>query len=209
MIWKRAVAGAVGSIAAVALAAGVALAADPKPPSGSPHDADPETKAMMEAMAKLAAPGPEHEALEPLVGKWNTKTTAWVGPGDPIVSDGSAEYSWLFGGRFLEYRAKGLMWGQPFEGYELMGYDRLAKTYTAIWVDNTSTILYTIKSGSYDAATQTFTYDAEWPNPMGQGKTPYKLTTKVLGPDSHVFTMSDMTGGKETKMMETTYTRIK
>lgn len=208
MSWKHVLVGLVGGSISVAVAAGIALA-EPKKGEDTMPKMDPQMEAMMAEMAKFAAPGPEHKWLDPLVGKWTMSNKSWMAPGDPHVSDGTAEYTWILGGRFMTYAAKGLMWGQPFEGFELIGYDRRAKNYSAIWVDNTSTALYTISSGSYDEATKTFTFNAEWPNPMGEGKTPYKMTTKILGPDSHVFTMYDVSGGNETKMMETTYTRAK
>ena len=208
MSWKHALVGLVGGSLAVAVAVGIALAEEKKDQPTMPK-MDPQTEAMMAEMAKYAAPGPEHKYLDPLIGKWTTSNKSWMAPGEPYVSAGTAEYSWILDGRFMTYSAKGDMWGQPFNGFEILGYDRRAKTFTAVWVDNTSTALYSIKSGSYDAATKTFTFNAEWPNPMAQGNTPYKLTTKINSPDSHVFAMYDLSGGKETKLMETTYTRVK
>lgn len=196
----------VGSVA-VALVASVAFAKDEK--KAAVPEMDAQTKAMMEEMAKYASPGPEHKVMEPLIGKWKTSVKTWMGPGEPTLSTGTAEYAWTMGGRFVDYTSKGLMWGQPFEGREILGYDRMIKTYSAVWMDNTGTGIYTITSGSYDEATKTFTFNAEWPNPMDGKKVPYKMTTKVNGPDSHVFTMYQAAQGGDQKMMEIDYTRVK
>ena len=53
------------------------------------------------------------------------------------------------------------------------------------------------------------TFNVEWPNPMGGGTMPYKMVTKIFGPDSRVFTMSMTHEGKEMPMTEVTYTRVK
>ena len=54
-------------------------------------------------MEKYGSPGPEHKYLEPLVGKWNAVSRAWMEPGkDPLVSKGTCERKWLLGKRYLQ-----------------------------------------------------------------------------------------------------------
>jgi|HubBroStandDraft_1064217.scaffolds.fasta_scaffold199699_1 hypothetical protein len=64
---------------------------------GDTKEAD--QKAMMAAMAKYSQPGEQHKWLQALVGSWNTKTRAWMGPGKPIESTGSAEIKPILGER--------------------------------------------------------------------------------------------------------------
>src|SRR5262249_52979692 len=78
---------------------------------------------MMAEMMKLATPGPYHEMLKKFAGSWKTETKMWMGPGEPQVSEGTAEASMILGGRFLKQEAKGNFMGQPFEGFGLTGYD--------------------------------------------------------------------------------------
>ena len=207
MSWKHALVGLVGGSMAVAVATGIALA-EPKKDQAAPPKMDPQMETMMAEMMKFAAPGPEHKVLEPLIGKWKTATKTWMGPGEPQASEGTAEYAWLLDGRFMTYHGHGSMMGQPAEGFELLGYDRKAKKYDGIWVDNSSTAIFPF-SGSYDEATKTLTFMANWPNPMGEGTVLYRMTTKIEGPDQHVFTMYMASGTSEQKIMETICTRAK
>ena len=207
MSWKHALGGLVGGSIAVVIAVGIA-SAEPKKDQPATPKMDPQMQAMMDEMAKYATPGPEHKVLEPLIGKWKLTTKMWMGPGDPQTSEGTAEYAWLLDGRFMTYHGHGSMMGQPAEGFELLGYDRKAKKYDGIWVDNSSTAIFPF-SGSYDEATKTITYMANWPNPMGDGTVPYRMTTKIMGPDQHIFTMYMTAGGSEQKIMESTCTRVK
>src|SRR5881398_962772 len=41
----------------------------------------PEEQAMMDKYMKAATPGPEHQQMAKMVGKWNLKVTAWMAPG--------------------------------------------------------------------------------------------------------------------------------
>lgn len=206
MMLKHAMRGILGASVAIAVATSVAFAADAKDKNAPKMDAD--TQAMMAEMAKYAEPGPEHKLLDATVGKWKSVSKSWYMPGEPTVSEGTAETQWILGGRFLLFKTNGSMMGQPFEGMEVLGYDRKAKEYTAFWIDNMGTAIYPMSNGKYDAASKTFTFKANWPNPMGPGTIPYTMTTKILSPDSHVFTMATVKDGKEWTEMEITYTRI-
>jgi len=163
----------------------------------------------MAEMEKYAAPGPEHKVLGSMVGKWNTVSKAWMGPGEPMVSEGTAEGELIMGGRFLVFRSHGTMMGKPFEGMELLGYDRMTKMYTAIWIDDMGTAIYPMGDGTYDEASKTLSLKAEWAMPGQEAKIPYRLVTKTVDANKHVFEMISMRDGKDMKEMEITYTRVK
>jgi hypothetical protein len=170
---------------------------------------DEQTKAMMAEMAKYAEPGPEHKVLNTMVGKWNTVSKSWMGPAEPMVSEGTAEGQLILGGRFLIMKSSGTMMGQPFNGMELLGFDRKEQVYSAIWMDDMGTAMYPMSDGKYDEATKTMTLKAEWAMPGVEGKVPYRLVTRTVDPNTHVFEMIAMRDGKEMKEMEITYTRAK
>jgi hypothetical protein len=209
MTWKNAVRALVGGSVAVALAVGVSFAGDKDAKKAGMPEMDEQTKAMMAEMAKYADPGPEHKVLNSMVGKWKTVSKSWVGPGEPMVSEGTAEGELIMGGRFLIMRNSGTMMGKPFNGMELLGFDRKEQIYTAIWIDDMGTAMYPMSDGKYDEATKTMTLKAEWPMPGAEEKGPYRLTTKTVDPNTHVFEMIAMRDGKEMKEMEITYTRVK
>lgn len=208
MSWKRTMRALVGGSVVVLLSTGLALAQSKEGDGGAPQ-MDEQTRAMMEEMAKFAAPGPEHAPLGTFVGKWTTSSKSWMGPGDPLVSDGTAEGELILGGRYLILKSQGTMMGQPMEGMEIVGYDRMAGEYVAYWMDNMGTKIYPMHSGKYDAATKTITLQAEWPMPGEKKPIPYRLTTQVVDDDTHVFTMISLKDKKEMKEMEITYKRVK
>ncbi len=210
MTWSNAVRALVGGSVALAVvtAAGIAPAQNNDDKSAM-HEMDEQTQAMMAEMEKYAAPGPEHEVLKTMVGSWKTASKAWMGPGEPLTSEGTADGELIMGGRFLVLRSHGTMMGKPYEGMELLGYDRMANQYTAIWIDDVGTAIYPMGDGAYDKASKTLTLNAEWAIPGQDAKIPYRLVTKMADSDKHVFEMIAMRDGKEVKEMEITYTRVK
>src|SRR5205085_6861885 len=93
----------------------------------------------MAEMMKMAAPGPQHLALKPIVGKWKVSTKSYMAPGEPTVSEGSCTNSMILGGRFVQQIVKSTMMGMPFEGMGITGYDNMQKMYTFTWLDNMGT----------------------------------------------------------------------
>jgi Protein of unknown function (DUF1579) len=82
-------------------------------------------------------PGPEHEQLGLLVGRW--KTEGFVRPGDwgpsaRIVAVDS--YEWLDGGFFLFHRFDAVVGQEEVKGIEIIGYDPESKNYRGVSFDN-------------------------------------------------------------------------
>ena len=166
-------------------------------------------EAMMAEMMKYANPGEQHKALEPLVGKWKSTSKMYMGPGEPQVSEGTCERSWIMGGRFLVGKHAGAMAGAPFEGMEIVGYDIRAGQYVTTWLDNMGTCVYTTTAGSMDPATKALTMTMPMFDFMSNAMMPYKLVTKIVDQDTNTFTIVSNRGGKEATDMEITYTRVK
>ena len=101
---------------------------------------------MMKHWMQLAEPGEEHTQLARLAGTWNTKNSHWAYPGaEPSVSQGTATYEPIMGGRFLLERVESKMEfsGQlfDFEGLGIIGYDNLTEKHFFAWVDNMGTMM--------------------------------------------------------------------
>lgn len=171
----------------------------------------PEQLAEMEAWMKAAMPGPEHKNLEYMVGKWNVTGKFWddKAPDQPPQdTKGTMSTEWFNEGRFTKYEYKGEMMGMPFTGWGYSGYDNIEKKYVSIWIDSMGTGIMK-NTGSYDAATKTFTFTGEMKDPTGKSiKT--RETVKVNSKDEHVMTFYH-TGadGKDFKMGELNYQRVK
>src|SRR5205085_4267708 len=84
------------AIAAVLLAAAAASADEPKAQAPA---LSPAEQSMMEKYTKAATPGPEHQQLAKLAGKWDLQVTSWMTPGGaPMKSTGTAEFKPVLGG---------------------------------------------------------------------------------------------------------------
>jgi uncharacterized protein DUF1579 len=162
-------------------------------------------EAMMAEMAKYSMPGKEHATLKSMEGKWKATVKMWTGPGEPTVTEGTMDNEMEFGGRVLEGTYKGEMMGSKFHGLSLMGFDNRKQEYWSFWTDdmNTSAMMMT---GTATADGKTITMKGMMEGPDGK-PTEHVMTTKIMGPDTHVFTMAANMGGKMTPMMEITYNR--
>jgi Protein of unknown function (DUF1579) len=90
--------------------------------------------------ARLTQPGPEHERLHALVGKWTLTM-------DGGMAKGTAEFKKVLGGRFVTEEAKLPLGGVTLEWLGVYGFDKQKKKYTAFWVDSLDT---TTESGEGD-----------------------------------------------------------
>lgn len=79
------------------------------------------------ASTRLAAPGPMHERLKPLVGTWKVEMRVFPAPGaTPIVSkDLRATRTLILGGRYLQEELTGTFGGAPSSRLAILGYNNL------------------------------------------------------------------------------------
>jgi Protein of unknown function (DUF1579) len=176
--------------------------------NGTAEDKKDKSKPSLEEMTKLGQPGPEHKALEPLVGSWDCSVKFWVQPGQPPQeSKGSGKRKWIFGNRYVEEHFEGSAFGVPFKGFGLTGYDRTLKKYATLWIDSMSTAMPLIH-GTYDPDSKTFTFTGEEQSPFKDKKWKVRDVLKITDDDHHVlegYRKADK--GPEFKMMELTFTR--
>jgi len=171
--------------------------------------AQPSREEMMAMMMKMATPGAEHAALNPLAGSWKTVTKMWNDPSaEPTSGEGTCERSWVMGGRYLVANYKGMFGGMPFEGMEVLGYDNMKKQYVSSWVDNMGTGIMLSQGPAMDPATHSYTLTGTMADPMGRESTMREVTSIVDG-NTYTMTMYANDRGREQKMMEITYSRAK
>jgi hypothetical protein len=176
--------------------------APPKAAGGAPGS----EQDMMAAYMKYSTPGPEHELLKSLAGNWKAVTKAWMGPGDPQVSEGRAVRTVILGGRYLKDEYTATFMNQPFEGFGVTGYDLLKKEYVSTWSDTMGTAIL-IARGKADATGKVLTLVASYEDPVTGQKKTMKEITRILDPNKNVFEIWEDNAGKEVKTMEVTYTR--
>ena len=144
-----------------------------------------------------------HAFLQNFEGKWDVTTTAWMQPGaEPTESKSSAESEMILGGRFLKVNVKGVMFGQPFEGMQIMGYDNFQKKFIFFWIDSSSTAFY-LTEGTLDEEKNAITDIGTWPDPMTGGTIAVRAVTTLVNQDEYTYQMF-MAGpdGNEFKSME-------
>jgi hypothetical protein len=169
-----------------------------------------EEKAMMEKYMKAATPGPEHQQMARMAGKWKLQVTSWMKPGaPPMKSEGTSELKPTMGGRYLEEEVHGDMGGQPFEGKGVQGFDNVSKERWGTWVDNMGTGTMLMK-GKCAAGAKKCTMKGKAVDPIIGKEVPFTSTMEVKDENSFVV---EMTGpgpdGKQFKNLELVYTRAK
>ena len=193
--------------AAAAPSAGTASGTQDAGAKGAPQMSAAE-QAAMEKYTQAATPGPEHQKLMKMAGKWKLQVTSWMAPGaPPMKSEGTAEYTSVLGGRYLQQDVKSTMAGQPFEGRGYEGYDNVTKEYFGTWMDSMSTGLMTTR-GKCPAQAKKCTYKGTVSDAMAGKAVP--ITDTLTFTDDDHFTMEmhgPGPGGKNFKMLEITYTR--
>ena len=169
-----------------------------------------EQQAMMQAWQKAATPGPNHKLLGSLTGEWTFATKMWMEPGAPPESStGTAVYTPLMDGRYIQGEYKGTFGGMAFQGLGLTGYDNVAQHFTTTWADNMGTSIM-LMTGTYEPLTKTFTYMGDMDDMMKPGtKVKVRQNVKILSGDSHIMEWYESRGGREIKTMEIAYTRQK
>lgn len=193
---------------ALLLAAPVRFASADEPKASAPPQMSAQEQAMMEKYTKAATPGPEHQRLSKLAGKWKVQVTSWMAPGaPPQKSDGAAEFTALLGGRYLQQEFRGSMGDQAFEGRGVEGYDNVTKEHFGTWIDNMTTGLMVMR-GKCAAQAKKCTYKGTMSDAMAGKAVPVTQIITYTDDDHFGFEMHGPgPGGKAFKMLEIAYTR--
>jgi hypothetical protein len=163
----------------------------------------PDSQKVAQEYMKLMMPGEHHAFLKNYAGDWQIETTAMMTPGAaPVKSQSTAHAELIMGDRFVMTRFTGTMFGQPFEGFQIIGYDNIGKKYRSFWIDNMGTSFY-MTSGNLDKTGKVLRETGQWPNPMGKAPMPVRAITRFTGPGEFTYELY-MTGqdGKEMKALE-------
>jgi len=191
------------------VAAAASRAQDGGTQSGAkPPQMSAAQQAAMEKYMKAATPGPEHQRLAKLAGKWNLHVTAWMAPGaPPEKSDATAEFKSVLGGRYLRQEVKGTMGGQPFEGMGIEGYDNVTGERFGSWVDSMSTGQMVVR-GACAAGAKKCALKGRVSDALIGREVPITETMTMTDENHFSFEMHGPgPDGKTFKMLEIAYTR--
>ncbi len=170
----------------------------------------PDQAAAMKAWQEFSTPGAVHRRLQQAVGSWTAHVKMWMEPGAPAQeSDGTAEYTSILGGRFVEEKFQGRAMGRTFEGRGWTGYDNNTKKVVSTWIDDMTTAIM-LSTGSYDPSGKTLTTTATMIDPLTKKPQRVKSTTTMPDPDHMLFEMwGPDRSGNAYKTLEIAYTRKK
>ena len=154
-----------------------ALAQEKKP--------DAEQQKAMEIFIKMGAVTENHEFLKKYVGGWDCQVKGWMAPGQPpTVSQGSFQGDMRLDGRYLFMDFKGEMFGQPFNGLQIIGFDNMQQKYITLWIDNTSTFFFTTLGTRQD---NVIGETGLWPDPLTGAQDPVKARTTWVNADEYLY----------------------
>jgi hypothetical protein len=193
------------ALLALALVASTGPLAAQEPAASQPDNAQQQ---MMEAWLRLAAPGPNHKLLEPMVGSWSVAVTTWTAPGlPPEHSEGTQENAMVLGGRFLQQLASSTFMGEPFEGIGYTGYDNGKGVFVSTWMDSMGTMVM-ISTGNADESGKVMTLTGTLDDPVSGKPTTVREVVTVVDQDKYTVEMfGPGPDGKEFRTMEGVYTR--
>lgn len=157
----------------------------------------------------LPKPTSHHLALKRAEGTWDAVVKMYEAPGKPPMISKAVEVNTVVpGGLWLTSEFKSEMFGTPFEGRGIFGYDPATKRHVGTWVDSMVTGL-ALPTGTCKDDCRETTMIFKGPGMDGK-MTTYKEVTVEKGPDQRLMTM--YIKGKDGKFklnMEIEYTRRK
>lgn len=143
---------------------------------------------MMAEMQRLGTPGPEHEALMKDAGAWDNTYRFRMSPDAPWTeSTGSVKAHPVLGGRYLWQDIEGTAMGMPFQGFQLLGFDKMTSEYTALWGDSMST--WTVTSRGKEGPKGVIEMKGTMVDVAGQR--PFRMVVTEKGPDERHIAMYD------------------
>ena len=136
-------------LAASILCSAPLLAETPKPPQMDPK--------ILQGLMNQGMPVAEHARLRDYVGTWATHQTDWLPTGKTWnEADGTATCHLTLGGRFVQEDYTSALDGHPFHAMGLMGFDRQAKSYILLWMDDLNTGFVSL-AGTFDGTGRVLT----------------------------------------------------
>ncbi len=169
-----------------------------------------EEKAQAIDWEKIGKPGPQHQMLAPLAGKWTTNAKFWTKPGTPAeITKGQSDLSWIFGGRFLKENYTGQFQGKPFTGMGLIGFDNVTGKFSSLWIDSMATGMMT-SEGQADETGKKFVFFGHYADPITGEMKKTRMNLQIMGQNQRIVEMfeRDTSTGQEWKTMEITYSRV-
>lgn len=193
--------------AAVVLAVAAALSfARPSPQA----DSSAAMAEMMKSAARFTQLGENHKVLAKFLGKWTTETRFFMGEQAGPPSAGTAEFSWLMEGRWLQSRGEGSMMNMPVKVFYLLGYDNFKQSFVSTGVSSLDTAMTRVEGDLTQDGKTLLCYGTIDEYLTGEHDKMVKYVWRFVSEDTIVFECHDLPIGEtNTKVLEIKYTRAK
>jgi hypothetical protein len=162
---------------------------------------------MMEIWKKWAVTDEHHKELKWYVGTWDTEAKG----GGPTPEKGVAEFKWIMEGRWLSQELKSTLFGMPYHGYGIMGFDRFKKKWVHTWVSNMDTAMLRFEGVVVDRTGKVKSLYCDMDEYLtGEHDKPARGIYRKVDEDTFTYELWDMAIGAEGgKVLEITYRRRK
>jgi hypothetical protein len=153
-------------------------------------------------------PSKQHfDLISTFVGEWTTTTTSFNGEtNEPTTSTGQARFFPAMNGRFICGDLEGTLFGKPFKGMGLWGFNTNQNRFESTWVDTQNTGISTFNGEKTNDTT--FTWTGTVTNPATGNAEQGKGVTTFNNENSFTYAFFVTINGKQTKAYETTYNRV-
>jgi hypothetical protein len=160
------------------------------------------------AWMKAGEPGEMHKWIAKSEGSWDA-TVKMMMPGmPPSESKATMTTMMVFGGRYAHSSFKGDFMGMPFEGVATLGFNNSTGKFEGTWMDSMSTATMYV-SGTMDSATKAVTMSGEFMDPSKNKMVKQRQVTTWKNDNEFTDEFYHSVDGKESKVMEISYTRAK
>jgi hypothetical protein len=159
-------------------------------------------------MPEATEPTESHRWLEQLVGEWDMKAEASMGPGTEPMTMVSTESVRAIGDLWILAEGKASFAGRPFTSLLTLGYDPAQKAFVGTWVDTMHAYLWVYR-GELDPARKVLSLIAEGPSFDDPAKkATYRDAIEIVDPSTKVLTSSVKgADGTWTEFMRAEYRR--
>ena len=211
-----------GLLAGGAFAAGTAFSQDAGGEAGAPpapakdgfKGADPRDHSpadIQRRMMEAVMPNRFHKKLERFLGEWDLEMRMWMSADrPPMTSKGSAKWSWLYEGKFVQGDVDAPLMGMPMRVRTVMGYDNFKKKYVSSVVNSLETSLRTFEGNHGKDENTLFLYGFVDEYTTGEHDKTAAAVYRFDGPDRITMEVHDLAIGLENaRVFEWVMTRRK
>jgi len=153
-------------------------------------------------------PVAENARLARLAGDYTWTSTFDVGDGSPPMSStGTARFTSILGGRFLQHEESGGMAGMPYDALKLYGYNASAERYEGLWLYTGSTAMMNMTGASRDGG-KTVQFDASYALDASGALMEFEITLAEIDADQFSIQLAfKAPEGAPTSKLKATYSR--